>query len=68
MKIFLDTAETDVIRKNFVTGFVAGLTTNSTLIMKSGSNPEEVYDAIKEIGVPDISMEVVGTGEEMVAE
>ena len=68
MKIFLDTAETDVIRKNFVTGLVDGLTTNPTLIMKSGRNPEEVYEEIKEIGVPDVSMEVVGTGEEMVAE
>tara|TARA_R100000008_G_scaffold85026_1_gene73888 strand:+ start:95 stop:745 length:651 start_codon:yes stop_codon:yes gene_type:complete len=68
MKIFLDTAETDVIRKNFATGLVDGLTTNPTLIMKSGRNPEEVYEEIKEIGVSDISMEVVGTGEEMVAE
>ena len=68
MKIFLDTAETDVIRKNFATGLVDGLTTNPTLIMKSGRNPEEVYEEIKEIAVPDISMEVVGTGEEMVAE
>ena len=68
MKIFLDTAETDVIRKNFATGLVDGLTTNPTLIMKSGRNPEEVYEEIKEIGVPDISMEVVGTGEEMVSE
>ena len=68
MKIFLDTAETDVIRKNFATGLVDGLTTNPTLIMKSGRNPEEVYEEIKEIGVPDVSMEVVGTGEEMVAE
>ena len=68
MKIFLDTAETDVIRKNFVTGLVDGLTTNPTLIMKSGRNPEEVYEEIKDIGVPDVSMEVVGTGEEMVAE
>ncbi len=68
MKIFLDTAETDVIRKHFATGLVDGLTTNPTLIMKSGRNPEEVYEEIKDIGVLDISMEVVGTGEEMVAE
>ena len=68
MKIFLDTAETDVIRKNFATGLVDGITTNPTLIMKSGRNPEEVYEEIKDIGVPDVSMEVVGTGEEMVAE
>ena len=68
MKIFLDTAETDIIRKNFATGIVDGLTTNPTLIKKSGRNPEEVYEEIKDIGVPDISMEVVGTGDEMVAE
>ena len=46
MKIFLDTAETDVIRKNFATGLVDGLTTNPTLIMKSGRNPEEGYAEI----------------------
>ena len=48
MKIFLDTAETDVIRKNFATGLVDGLTTNPTLIMKSGRNPEEVYEEFEE--------------------
>ena len=68
MKIFLDTAETDIIRKNFATGIVDGLTTNPTLIKKSGRDPEEVYEEIKDIGIPDISMEVVGTGDEMVAE
>tara|TARA_B100001250_G_scaffold20230_1_gene17198 strand:- start:14 stop:670 length:657 start_codon:yes stop_codon:yes gene_type:complete len=68
MKIFLDTADTDVIRKNFATGLVDGLTTNPTLIKKSGRDPEEVYEELKEIGLQDISMEVVGTGDEMVAE
>ena len=60
MKIFLDTAETDLIRKYFSTGLVDGVTTNPTLIMKSGRDPEEVYKEIKDIGVNDISMEVVG--------
>ncbi len=68
MKIFLDTAETDVIREKFATGLVDGLTTNPTLIMKSGRKPEDVYEEIVQIGVPDISMEVVGTEEEMVEE
>ncbi len=68
MRIFLDTAETELIRKAFATGLIDGLTTNPTLIRKSGRDPEEVYQEIKEIGVPDVSMEVVGTGEEMVAE
>ena len=60
MKIFLDTADTDLIRKYFSTGLIDGVTTNPTLIMKSGRNPEEVYQEIKDIGVSDISMEVVG--------
>jgi transaldolase len=68
MKIFLDTADTGVIEKYFSTGLVDGVTTNPTLIMKSGLNPEEVYQTIKDIGVQDISMEVMGTTDEMVKE
>ena len=33
--------------------------------MKSGKNPEDVYQKIKDIGVQDISMEVVGSDVEM---
>ena len=65
MKIFLDTADTDVIEKYFSTGLVDGVTTNPTLIMKSGKNPEDVYQTIKDMGVKDISMEVVGSDLEM---
>jgi len=36
--------------------------------MKSGRNPEDVYQELIDLGIPDISMEVVGTGEQMVAE
>ena len=68
MKLFLDTAETGLIREKFATGLVDGLTTNPTLIMKSGRKPEEVYQEIIEIGVPDISMEVVGDKDEMLWE
>ena len=60
MKIFLDTAETDVIRRHFETGLIDGVTTNPTLIRKSGRDPEEVYQELKDIGVLDISMEVMG--------
>jgi len=59
MEIFLDTADTDVIKKHFQTGLIDGVTTNPTLIMKSGRDPEEDYQEIKDIGVPDISMEIV---------
>ena len=65
MKIFLDTADTEVIAKYFSTGLVDGVTTNPTLIMKSGKNPEDVYQEIKDMGVKDISMEVVGSDLEM---
>ena len=61
MKIFLDTADTELISKYFSTGLVDGVTTNPTLIMKSGRNPEDVYQEIKDIGVSDISMEVMGS-------
>ena len=60
MQIFLDTADTSLIEKHFETGLIDGVTTNPTLIMKSGRNPEDVYQTIKDIGVQDISMEVVG--------
>jgi len=65
MKIFLDTADTSVIREHFETGLIDGVTTNPTLIMKSGRNPDEVYQEIKDIGVPDISMEVMGEAQQM---
>ena len=60
MQIFLDTADTSLIEKHFETGLIDGVTTNPTLIMKSGRDPEDVYQTIKGIGVQDISMEVVG--------
>ena len=68
MKIFLDTAETDIIRKHFSTGLIDGITTNPTLIRKSGRNPEEVYQEIKDIGLQDISMEVIGDKLNMISE
>tara|TARA_B100001996_G_scaffold3719_1_gene3175 strand:- start:1109 stop:1756 length:648 start_codon:yes stop_codon:yes gene_type:complete len=68
MKIFLDTAETDVVRKHFKTGLIDGLTTNPTLIRKSGRNHEEVYQEFKDIGLTDISMEVMGDASNMISE
>ncbi len=68
MKIFLDTADIGAIKEGFATGLIDGVTTNPSLIMKSGRDPEQVYQELIDLGIPDISMEVVGTGEEMVAE
>ncbi len=66
MKIFLDTAETELIRKYYGTGLIDGITTNPTLIRKSGRDPEEVYKEIQDMGIKDISMEVVGDSNEMI--
>ena len=68
MKIFLDTAETDLIHQYFATGLIDGITTNPSLIRKSGKNPEDVYEDLKYLGVRDISTEVVGNAKEMYTE
>ena len=68
MKIFLDTADTEEVAKAMQTGTISGVTTNPTLIKASGRKPIEVYQELMELGVEDISMEVVGTAEEMYEE
>ena len=60
MKIFLDTADTDAIKQHYDTGIIDGITTNPTLIRKSGRDPEDVYQELIDYGINDISMEVVG--------
>lgn len=69
MKIFLDTANLDEIRKANDIGVVDGVTTNPTLIAKEGKVIEDQIKAICEIVDGDISAEVVSTvSEEMVRE
>ena len=68
MKIFIDSADTEVIKSCFRTGLVDGLTTNPSLIRKSGKKHEDVYQEFKEIGVTDLSMEVIGNAENMISE
>ena len=68
MKIFLDTADHCAIKDYFETGLIDGVTTNPTLIKKAGKDPEEVYQFIKDVGVRDISMEVMGSAQEMLDE
>ena len=62
MQIFLDTADCQVIQKHLGTGLIDGVTTNPSLIMKSNRKPEDVYAELKNMGVADISMEVVDPG------
>ena len=68
MKIFLDTADTNIIEKHYSTGLIDGITTNPSLIKKSGRDPEEVYKQLIDLGIPDVSMEVVGNKEQMLWE
>ena len=68
MKIFLDTADVSEISTGWSTGLIDGITTNPTLIRKSGRNHEDVYQEIKDIGLNDISMEVIGSSQNMVSE
>ena len=68
MKIFLDTADVTEIKTRWTTGLIEGITTNPTLIRKSGRNHEDVYQELKEIGINDISMEVIGSDVNMISE
>ena len=68
MKLFLDTADVESIADSFETGLIDGVTTNPTLMMKSGRNPDDVYQELINLGVPDVSMEVVGNSFEMIQE
>ena len=60
MKLFLDTAIVSDIVDRYDTGLISGITTNPTLIKKSGRNPWEVYTDIVELGIEDLSIEVNG--------
>ena len=68
MKLFLDTADVESIADSFETGLIDGVTTNPTLMMKSGRNPDDVYQELINLGVPDVSMGVVGDSYEMIQE
>ena len=61
MKLFLDSAIIKDITPRLDAGIIAGVTTNPTLIKKSGREPDDVYaDLIQDLGVQDVSIEVDG--------
>ena len=61
MKLFLDSAIIKDINKRLDAGVISGVTTNPTLIKKSGREPDDVYaDLIQDLGVEDVSIEVDG--------
>ncbi len=69
MKIFLDTANLDELRRGAAWGIVDGATTNPTLIAKEGKPMVEQIRQACEIISGDVSAEVVATeAEQMVRE
>lgn len=70
MKFFLDTANTDTIKKAVGLGMCDGITTNPTIILKEGKDHKKAIQEIDKVvdGKP-ISIETIGlTAEEMVKE
>ena len=71
MKIFLDTADVSLIGSAYDTGLLDGVTTNPSLILKSGRQLQEVIQEIATIfpELESISAEVVAdTAEEMLSQ
>ena len=69
MKFFVDTADIDAIRELNETGMVDGVTTNPSLIKKSGRDILEVTKEICDLGEGPVSAEVVATeADAMIAE
>lgn len=69
MKFFVDTAEIDQIAELNDLGMVDGVTTNPSLIMKSGRDILEVTKEIAELVDGPVSAEVVATdADDMIAE
>ncbi|MCV0430584.1 fructose-6-phosphate aldolase [Nitrosopumilus sp.] len=61
MKIFLDTANLESIRKFNDMGLLDGITTNPSLMSKEGGNPKDAMAEITKIIKGDVSLEVVST-------
>ncbi|MSV33142.1 MAG: fructose-6-phosphate aldolase [Nitrosarchaeum sp.] len=61
MKIFLDTANLESIRKFNDMGLLDGITTNPSLMSKEDGNPKDIMAEITKIIKGDVSLEVVST-------
>jgi transaldolase len=64
MKIFLDTANLEAIRKYNDMGILDGITTNPTLLSKENGDPTEIMAEIVRIVKGPVSLEVVSTNTE----
>lgn len=61
MKIFLDTANVESIRKYNAMGLVDGITTNPSLLAREGRDPVEAMREITSVVKGDVSLEVIST-------
>jgi transaldolase len=61
MKIFLDTASLDAIRRYNDMGLLDGITTNPTLLSRESGDPAKTMHEITSIISGDVSLEVVAT-------
>ena len=61
MKLFIDTADLNEIKKASTWGVLDGVTTNPTLVAKAGLSMRGVFDQMAELVNGPISVEVVGT-------
>lgn len=69
MKIFLDTANAESIRKYNEMGLVDGITTNPTLLSREGGDPARAMREIASIVKGDVNLEVISTEyEQMLSE
>ena len=61
MKIFLDTANLESIKKFNDMGLLDGITTNPSLMSKEGGDPKDAMEEITKIIKGDVSLEVIST-------
>jgi transaldolase len=64
MKIFLDTANLESIKKYNDMGLLDGITTNPSLLSKEGGDPQKTMEEITRIIKGDVSLEVVAVNYE----
>ena len=60
MKIFLDSSDVDAIRQACETGLISGVTTNPSIIARSGRKTEDVIRDLLDIVPEHISVEGIG--------
>ena len=63
MKLFLDSSDVDEIREAVDTGLIEGVTTNPTLMLRSGRNPADVLAEITDMFSWDASVSAEVSGD-----